>query len=218
MKFSLACLSALAGFAFAQNDVQSKPFQLTLCTDDDKSLNGKTLSACHTGAAIESLCLTEGPGSKFRFNTTKGQEAEAKGYTASGKLVWDLVFSKSTPSISRSREIPNLIFPLAAGGKVSEPMYLSVEPSTNVALPLFTPSDTDIQYVAFDKKTEAMRIFSYLDDTKKPPKSTGAKALNRWYVCSTNYSGYQYKTLTWVLGNGKPQNPSCKKVDVKRKF
>ena len=53
-----------------------------------------------------------------------------------------------------------------------------------------------IPHVLFDTKSGAMRVFSYLDDTKKPPKSTSGTALNRWYVCSTNYLGYQYKTLT----------------------
>ncbi|KAH8179152.1 hypothetical protein LIA77_00671 [Sarocladium implicatum] len=198
MKFSLACITALAGFAAAQNDVQSKPFKLVL-TSDDKSLNGKTLSACHTGAAIESLCLTEGGGSKFKFNTTKGATAEVKGLTAQGKLTFDLPLGGDPSS-------------------VSEPMYFGVDPASNVALPLFTPSDSDIQYVSFDKKSEALRVITYTDDTKKPVQAGKARALNRWYVCSTNYLGYNYKTLTWVLGVDKPQNPSCKKVDVKRKF
>lgn len=96
-------------------------------------------------------------------------------------------------------------------------MRFYVEPSTNVALPLFEPDD-DFQPVTFVKSSQAMRIVSYNDDTARPPTAGKPKALNRWYVCSTNYLGYDYKTLTWVLGNGKPQNPTCKKVDVKRKF
>lgn len=63
-----------------------------------------------------------------------------------------------------------------------------------------------------------MNIQSYLDDTKSPPDSQHAHALYRWYVCNSNFEGYTYKTLGWVLGNGKPQNPSCEKVDVKRVF
>lgn len=92
MKFSAACLTALAGFALAQ-DTQSEPFKLVLCSDD-KSLNGYPLTSCHTGAAIESLCLYDKTGSEFRFNTTAGAPPAAKGYTPSGELVWDLVGSK----------------------------------------------------------------------------------------------------------------------------
>lgn len=197
MQFSVVFLAALAGLASAQNDVQSKPFRLQLCSDD-KSLNGKSLTACHTGAAIESLCLYDGKGSDFRFNTTKGDTAQLKNFTPSGELIFNLPLSGMAPA--------------------SSAMSFSIDPSTNVALPLFSPGDSPVQYVAFDKKTEALRVISYLDDTKKPVKVGGAKALNRWYICSTNFSGYTYKTLSWVYGNAKPQNPSCKKVDVKRKF
>ncbi|KAL2205924.1 hypothetical protein CC79DRAFT_1369363 [Sarocladium strictum] len=197
MQFSVVLLAAIAGLASAQNDVQSKPFRLELCSDD-KSLNGKGLTACHTGAAIESLCLYDGKGSDFRFNTTKGDTAQAKGYTPSGELIFNL--------------------PLSDKSSVSSAMSFSIEASTNVAIPLFMPGDSPAQYVAFDKKSGALRVFSYIDDTKKPVKNTGARALNRWYICSTNYSGYTYKTLSWVYGKDKPQNPSCKKVDVKRKF
>jgi hypothetical protein len=197
MQFSVVLLAAIAGLASAQNDVQSKPFRLELCSDD-KSLNGKGLTACHTGAAIESLCLYDGKGSDFRFNTTKGDTAQLKGFTPSGELIFNL--------------------PLGDKSSVSSAMSFSMEPSTNVALPLFMPGDSPAQYVAFDKKSGALRVFSYIDDTKKPVKNTGARALNRWYICSTNYLGYNYKTLSWVYGKDKPQNPSCKKVDVKRKF
>ena len=222
MKFSLACIAALAGFAAAQNDVQSKSFKLVL-SSDDKSLNGQALTACHTGAAIESLCLTEGGGSKFNFNTTKGDNAKVKGLTPSGKLTFKLVFGKirvlsHLSSILCKHELIESYPGGSPPGSVPEPMSFSIDPSTNVALPLFTPSDSDIQYVSFEKSSEAMRVVSYIDDTKKPVQTDKSRALNRWYVCSSNYLGYNYKTLNWVLGNGKPQNPSCKKVDVKRKF
>jgi hypothetical protein len=218
MQFSVVLLAAIAGLASAQNDVQSKPFRLELCSDD-KSLNGKGLTACHTGAAIESLCLYDGKGSDFRFNTTKGDTAQAKGYTPSGELIFNLPLSKLTYYlVSHFPEV--IINTLITGDKssVSSAMSFSIEASTNVAIPLFMPGDSPAQYVAFDKKSGALRVFSYIDDTKKPVKNTGARALNRWYICSTNYLGYNYKTLSWVYGKDKPQNPSCKKVDVKRKF
>lgn len=97
-------------------------------------------------------------------------------------------------------------------------MEFYVDPSTNVALPLFEPSYTS-QYVSFDDE-ELLSIISYLDDSATPPTSVTAKGLKNWYLCETNYSGYQYTTLSWVLGNSdaKPQNPSCVKIEVERKF
>lgn len=97
-------------------------------------------------------------------------------------------------------------------------MSFYVDPSTNIAMPMFQPS-YDQQQVMFDKEGH-MGIFSYLDDTVTPPTGDKVKVLKNWYVCETYYSAYQYHTLNWVLGNGnaKPQNPSCAKVQVHRKF
>lgn len=97
-------------------------------------------------------------------------------------------------------------------------MKFSIDSSTNVALPLFFPGTYDARRVAFDQNSELI-IASYLDDTKAPP--TGqfpARVLKRWHVCTTYYVGYTYTSLAWVLGNGKPQNPTCVKVEVKPRF
>lgn len=92
MKFSLiACAVVLAGFAAAQEEKQSKPFKLVLSADD-KSLNGQHLTACHTGAAIESLCLIGGQGSNFHFNTSDGSTAPFKDFTPTGELTFNLPF------------------------------------------------------------------------------------------------------------------------------
>ena len=84
---------------------------------------------------------------------------------------------------------------------------------------MFQPS-YDVQYVTFSTDEGLLGIYSYLDDTVTPPTDETAKVLRNWYICETNYSGYQYWTLNWVLGDAKakPQNPSCVKVQVKRKF
>lgn len=97
-------------------------------------------------------------------------------------------------------------------------MSFWVDPSTNVALPLFQPS-YDTTYVTFEKETQELAIAAFYDDTKTPPKS-GTYIRKNWYVCQTQYLGYQYQTLNWVIGTGKaiPQNPSCVKVQVVRKF
>lgn len=97
-------------------------------------------------------------------------------------------------------------------------MSLSVNPSSNVALPLLQPG-YDTQSVAFDGD-DNLAIFSYYDDSKEDPTSGEVRAINNWYACQTYYAGYQYQTLAWVLGKegSKPQNPSCIKIDVKRVF
>jgi hypothetical protein len=98
-------------------------------------------------------------------------------------------------------------------------MSFYVDPSTNVALPLFEPG-YETQNVAFEQSTGAMAIFSYLDDTVTPPTVDKVRVLKNWYVCEYYFSGYVYHTLNWVLGDAsaKPQNPSCVKVQVHRKF
>ena len=93
-------------------------------------------------------------------------------------------------------------------------MGFYAEESTNVALPLFGSYITT--YVAFDKD-DLMFIRSYLDDTVSPPTSK-KRSLYRWYMCETYYTGYIYNTLSWTYGSCPPENPSCKKVNVKRVF
>ena len=90
------------------------------------------------------------------------------------------------------------------------------DPSTNVALPLFEPGYTG-QYVSFDS-SDQMYVTSNLDDTVTPPNSLHNHKLYRWYVCETNFEGYVYKTLSWVLGKSPPENPSCTKIEVVRVF
>ena len=90
------------------------------------------------------------------------------------------------------------------------------DPSTNVALPLFTPG-TDITYVSFDKDNK-MFVKSYYDDTVTPPSGGKPRNLYRWYVCKYKYSAYLYDNLCWTNGEARPQNPTCKKVGVERVF
>lgn len=89
MKFATIVGSLLfSGIATAQ-DIQSKPFNLVI-QSKDKTLDGQRFGACHTGAAIESLCLSGRDGSDFYFNTTKGAQTPIKGYVAPGVLVYNL--------------------------------------------------------------------------------------------------------------------------------
>ncbi|KAK9438076.1 hypothetical protein VB005_09081 [Metarhizium brunneum] len=190
---STAVLSSLAlGGLAAGQTVQSKPFNL-LVQSDSKELDGRALGTCHTGAAIESICLLSDAKAVFNLNTTEGAQPGPGGL--SGVLAWTL---PSQPPIPSS-------------------MSFYTDPSTNVALPLFYPGANNVQYVGFDGD-DLMNIVSYLDDTKSPPTGQDPRVLKSWYVCTTYNVGYTYQTLTWVLGGKNPQNPSCVKVDVKRKF
>ncbi|KAJ3495150.1 hypothetical protein NLG97_g3597 [Lecanicillium saksenae] len=199
MKFTTIATSVLLSGLAAADDIQSKPFKLVLDSSANGSLNGKTISSCHSGAAIEGLCIGEDKDSEYQtyyLNTTQGATSPVEGYEPSGKLVWNMPYS---------------------GGVESEAMQFFYDPSTNVAHPLFEPSYTST-YVSFDEKDGEMAIFSYVDDTKNPPVSGAFKARKQWYACTTYFTGYTYHTLDWVVGNGEPQNPSCVKTEVKRVF
>lgn len=199
MRFSVPALSLfLAASAVAQFDKQSAPFHLVIVSDN-KTVDGDTLSSCHEGAAIESLCLSNSnsnskpqpaPPGIYTFNTSDTQ-------STSGYLTYEL-----------------------HGGNFneSEALTLSYSPTTNVALPLFFPgAGSSALTVSFDDK-DLLNIQSYVDDTVSPPIAGDFKPYYRWYACLTYYSGYQYITLAWIVGNGEPQNPSCVKVGVKRVF
>ena len=108
-----------------------------------------------------------------------------------------------------------LTYELRGGNfNLSSPLELSYNPSSNVAVPLFTPSESGLE-VSF-KSDNYLGIPTFLDDTVSPPAYKEGVDY-RWYICETN-AGYVYTTLAWVLGKGKPQNPSCVKADIKRVF
>jgi hypothetical protein len=182
---------AFVASAVAQYNVTSDPFSLVLRSISNSTLNGTPLYACHEGAAIEGLCLggnTSPSSQQFHFNTSEVIQSP------SGYLTFTLV-----------------------GGNfiVSQPMMLSYNDISNVAIPLFQPSESGT-LVAFDAENK-LYIEGYLDDTKVPMSPHAPMDYYRWWACTT-YAGYQYETLAWVMGNGVPQNPTCQKVDVVRVF
>lgn len=90
--------------------------------------------------------------------------------------------------------------------------------STNVLQALFSVDADTFNYVSFDNKGY-LTVTSSLDDTATPPKTVNDRAVNGWHACRTHLSwgsGY-YESLAFVLG-GKPHNPSCVPVSVKRTF
>ena len=124
MRISIfASLIALAAStATAQYTNQSAPFNLILLSQND-TLNGSALGACHEGAAIEGLCVSGPPTadagySQFQFNTS------------------------STPFNYNATigETGYLTYELRGGNfNVSEPMGLTYNPASNVAVPEFNP-------------------------------------------------------------------------------
>ncbi|KAF2798495.1 hypothetical protein K505DRAFT_321855 [Melanomma pulvis-pyrius CBS 109.77] len=204
MKLALPTLAlALAATTAAQYYNQSNPFHLVLVSKN-KTINGDTLSACHAGAAIESLCLTNS------VSVSKPNPI------AVGVFYFNTSDQVVTPNATLGA--PGILtYVLNANPNIPESVGLYIDLTTNVALPLLYPGDTLSTTLAFDKN-ELLNIQDYVDDTVNPPVAGDFEAYYRWYSCTTYYSGYEYVTLTWVLGKGKPQNPSCVKVDVKRKF
>ena len=204
MKLTLPTLAlTLAASTTAQYYNQSKPFHLVVVSKN-QTINGDTLSACHTGAAIESLCLSNSISvskpnpiapATFYFNTSDSVVTPNATLGAPGIVTYVL---NSIPPIPESLGL-----------------YPSF--SSNVALPLLWPGDTEATTMAFDKN-DLLNIQDYVDDKVNPPVSGDYTAYYRWYSCSTYWQGYSYVTLSWVLGEGKPQNPSCVKIDVKRVF
>lgn len=95
-------------------------------------------------------------------------------------------------------------------------MRLVHDPSSNVAQAMFYPGRSEPQYVSF--KEDYLVLTSNVDDTKVPVENSADRDLDQWYICDSYYTGYRYKTLSWVYGVADPQNPTCVKVSVKRHY
>lgn len=177
----------------------SKPFNLVL-TSDNTTINGKTLATCHSGAALETLCLSTGdavPATSFNFNTSTDAFTPNATLGTPGILTWLL----KTTSI-----------------EVSSSVYFSYDPSTDLAVPVLTPGADSPQALAFDDQ-DKLNVQGSIDWTANPPNSTAATVgYYRWYACRTYVGAYSYETLAWGLGAAKPENPTCVSVGVKRVF
>jgi hypothetical protein len=206
MKPTIPLALALAATASAQDyNETSRPFQLVL-SSSNKTIDGQKLAACHTGAAIESLCLTGsylGAGSRplppvaFHFNTSASTVTGNETLGKPGILTYDL---PATPLIPSS-------------------VTFFYDPTADTALPLLEPGSADAQLLAFDKNNR-LNVQGYIDQLANPPVQfdDAPRAFYRWYACRSYFLGYSYNTLVWGLGRAKPENPSCVKVDVKRVF
>jgi hypothetical protein len=204
MKTAFAVVTLIAAANAQYWNITSPPFQLVVRSENG-TIND-TLSTCHTGAAIESLCLSNSnttskpnpiPWSTFGFNTSSYAQPPINhtDLGTPGILTWDL--------------------PVSNLGPVPSSVRFSYDPSTNTALPLLEPGSTNPQQLAFNSQDELI-IQSYVDWTANPPASTETYGLRRWFACKTYYTGYQYENLVWGLGAEIPQNPTCIPVVVRR--
>jgi hypothetical protein len=154
-----------------------------------------------TGAAIEGLCLT-----------SQRRNDQATTYTT----FYHNVSASDEPNAVDTLGV--LVYVLYGGGGLVVPsaMRLSITPTSNVGIPIFSPGYTEYSTLNFEQNG-SMYIEAYQDDTVSPPINfqTPLKVKN-WYMCLTRWS-YTYNTLVWKIGlSDQPQNPSCQKVEVER--
>jgi len=197
-----ASVATLVSLGHAQTE-QTPPFILSISASDNGTLVAYGLLACHAGAAIEGLCLdsakpTVGDASATYYQNYSSSSPEP----VTGPLVWNLPITGPDGPIT-----------------VASPMSFNYNPGSNVAVPLFEPSDT-YQYVGFDADNKMYVPGSYDDSTFIPgtaPVISGTPApLYNWHVCWTEVgSGYYYQVLTWVT-TGTPHNPTCVAANVTR--
>ncbi|CAN9299865.1 unnamed protein product [Alternaria alternata] len=191
---SIALTLAAAAMASAQEEpyynITTAPFYLVV-TSEDGGVND-TISACHVGAAIESLCLSNAgagdapeplAGAEFQFNTSIYSQAPEPSFGVPGILTWWL--NTSTLDIPSS----------AAFG---------LDPTSNLATFTLSPGSDDATQLAFNSQDE-LTLQAYVPGENY----TGSyQEFYRWYACDTSYSSYQYNNLVWGLGAGKPDNPT----------
>jgi hypothetical protein len=199
---------------------QSANFNLVI-QSKNKTLDGKFLGACHDGAAFEGLCAVGGVDShnnyvSFQFNTTRYICTETN---STGTFTIPCTGDPVDPALQTG--LITWWLPFNDNQRVSQAFFLEYVPWSNVAMTQieFGPYEGSGTYVAFDKKG-LLNILQYQDDRLEPGNEYLPKPrpLYNWYICNTYWSGYSYVTLTWVLGGGAPQNPTCQKVNIKRVF
>ncbi|KAK4177363.1 hypothetical protein QBC36DRAFT_185238 [Triangularia setosa] len=206
--FNSLALLVSSGSVFAQFQGttynQTGPFLLRVVSADNDALAGAYLTTCHAGAAVESLCIGSNDVSNFtlsfyyNYTIVNGQPSKT------GFLTWSLPVTGAEGLMS-----------------LSEPMSLMFEPGSNVAVPMFTPSQAGTP-VGWDNDT--LFIAAPYDDSKFRPNvypnattTDGSimRQLRNWHSCWVLYSAYYFNSVGWVSG-GEPRNPTCEPVTIVR--
>ncbi|OAL01824.1 hypothetical protein IQ06DRAFT_304078 [Phaeosphaeriaceae sp. SRC1lsM3a] len=204
MKFATFSLAAFVTTVSADNyfNITSAPFRLFL-KSDNTTINGTALGGCHQGAAIEGLCLTN-----------QRPQDPATWYTT-------FTHNVSASAVSNATDTQGILaftLPINGGQEVPSAMQLSINPTSNIAVPIIYPGYEQYSIVQFDE-SGSLYIAAYQNDFASPPESPSPPwKIYEWYVCLTRWS-YLYETLAWKVGmdsHAPPQNPSCQKVEVFR--
>lgn len=203
---------------------QSADFNLVV-QSSNKTLNGKLLSACHIGAAHESLCIIPVPTNFtekyniFQFNSTRAVCTETN---STGTFIYDCSFQPTDPALVLGSITWWYYYTFGSSlGRSPQAVYMDFNAASNVVqMQIGDFYDKLVpEQIAFDKKG-LMNIPAYMDDRLEPNYELldTPQILYRWYICLTYWSVYHYYTLNWVAGAHSPQNPTCQKVDIKRVF
>jgi hypothetical protein len=163
---------------------------------DYKSIDGKTIDACHSSAAEEVVCIPPGGAGRhaaFYVNYTSSNSQFSQDL---GVLTWHLVTGDGPEDIYPSFPQSKKVDP-AHGGVVA--LYI------NVGLRI----SPDLVYFGKNEKMYPLGINQELiPDTSMP---------GRCAICTLKtWSGYTYDTLTWQAGNGDISDPSFKRAGVRR--
>jgi hypothetical protein len=137
---------------------------------------------------------------------------------------WYTTFTHNVSTSSTSNAVDTsgiLSFILeTTGNRVPSAMQLSINPTSNIAVPIFYPGYKASSSVQFDEEGK-MYIPAYQNDFATPPEATSPTwKIYGWYVCLTRWA-YLYETLAWKVGmdsKSPPQNPTCKEVQVVRVY
>ncbi|KAF3769896.1 hypothetical protein M406DRAFT_354167 [Cryphonectria parasitica EP155] len=197
----LLLAASAASLASAQTYNTSAPFTLEL-SSSNTTIDGQFLGACHSGAAIEALCLDGTNGTATDYNT--------------------FTLNVSTSSTGNAYETGILVWVLETGDfNVSSGLVFTPPLTSNVVAPEFEPGSEGIDLVGFDDDDNLFIYSSYVDDKTFTdgtfPTEITPYPLYQWYACWTFDLAYYYQTLAWVTG-GVPNNPTCVAVNVTRNF
>ena len=182
---------------------RSEPFYLAVRSTND-TYNNKAVSACHQGALITSLCITD-----QEVNLTSAPPFALNTITTPSGI---LEFNAPTAPNNQTNETSTYF-----------PMNFWWDVYTNVVMGFFQPLDAqqNIQpnqlMFAGEEGNELVMKGPVMNDTMAPNwrPSPANETVNRWYVCDTwAPAPYQRTSVVWGLGAAEPQNPSCVKVDV----
>jgi hypothetical protein len=131
---------------------------------------------------------------EFRFNASYELNNQTQGY---------LIFNLPIGDVNDG------------GFILSSPAQMHFTSSTNIAYPLFTPTDNSTaDFFTFD----ANNLLAQTGPRDPSNSDFDEIPFYRWYVCDYNISGYQYKDLVWVMGKGRPEAANCNKVNVTQVF